>query len=124
MNSARLVEQPVAARAVQAARRGEQEALDAGLLGRLGQAHRRVEVDVVGQIGVEVAERIVGERGEVDDRVEALEVLGAHVAEVDVELWDVVGRADEVAPVVAARCRDRRPRGRRRAARAPSPTPM
>ena len=55
-------------------------------------------VDVVGEFGVEVAERIVGERGEVDDRVEALEVLGAHVAQVDASSGSSSGGATKSHP--------------------------
>ncbi len=51
--------------------------LDAGLLGGPGQRDRRVEVDLVGQLRVDVAERVVGERGQVDDRVVAAQVRPA-----------------------------------------------
>ena len=73
-NSARLVEEVVAVGAVEAARRREDEAADAGLLRRGRDAHRADVVDVEGRRRVEVAERIVRQRGEVDDRVEAVEV--------------------------------------------------
>jgi len=58
-----------------------------------------VEVDVVGEVGVEVAERVVGEGAQVDDGVYALQVLGGDVAQVDVEERDLVGRGPEVAIV-------------------------
>ena len=51
LNGGRLVEQVVAAGAVQAARRREQEPLDAGRPWRPSrEAHRGVQVDVVGQL--------------------------------------------------------------------------
>ena len=39
-------------------------------------------IDVVGKAGPEIAERIVGERGKMDDRVDALEVGELDVARI------------------------------------------
>jgi len=97
-----LGEVAVCAGAIQAARRREHVAPDADLLGGPGQADRGVEVDVVGEVGVEIAQRIVGQRAEVDDRVEAAQVIGGDVAEIDVEGGDLVGRGPEVAVVEVA----------------------
>ena len=42
-----------------------------GLLGLLGHPHRGEVVDVVGRLGVEVPDRVVADRGEMDHGVEA-----------------------------------------------------
>ena len=47
-------------------------------------------VDVVRRLRIEVAERVVADRGEVDDRVEAGEVLGLYVADVAPDRLDPV----------------------------------
>ncbi len=78
-----FVEIVVAAGAVGAARGGKQEPLDARLLGGLGQANRGQVVDLVGQGRVEIAHRIVRKGGQVDDGVDAPQVRGGHVADVD-----------------------------------------
>src|SRR5262249_19082781 len=78
------------------------EALDARLLGRLGEAHRALQVDVVGQVGVDVAQRIVRQRGQVTDGVDALELLRADVAQIGVDAGHVVGRRAKVAGVEVA----------------------
>ena len=99
-----LVEQVVRSRrAVHRAGRREDEPPDAGGLGLSCDAQRRVEVDVVGPLLVEVADRIVGERRQVDDRVEPLEVRGRHVANVAMHGHDRPEVAPEVAPAVEAR---------------------
>jgi hypothetical protein len=77
-----LVDHRVAGRAVVAARGREDEAAHAGLARGAGEARRAQVVDVEGQLGVQVAERIVRQRGEVDDGVHALEVGARDVAEV------------------------------------------
>ena len=73
-------------------------------------------VDGEGDLGREVAERVVGERGEVDDGVEAVEVLGGDVADVGLaggQLGDVaervVGEQARVEPdrLVAGRLQQR-----------------
>ena len=85
-----LVQHLVVARlAVEAARRREQEALDSGLLGLLGDAYRGEVVDVVGRLRVEVADGVVADRGEVDHGVEADEVLALDVADVPLQRLDL-----------------------------------
>ncbi len=59
------------------------EARDTGGLGGLGHADGRLVVDVVGAARVEVAQRVVRDAGQVDDGVEALEVLGFDIADVE-----------------------------------------
>ena len=54
--------------------------LDAGFLGKLGEAYAGAMIGFVGQARLEVAERIVGERGEMDDAVDASEVRNFGVA--------------------------------------------
>ena len=74
---------------------------------------------VVRQRLVEIAERVVRERREMDDGIDSLEVGRLDVANVATDLRR--GRCRqrlEVAAVVERRCRARRPRGRRPRARA------
>jgi hypothetical protein len=97
-----LVEVAVGAGAVQAARRREHVAADARGLGRFGQIDRRVQVDVVGEVGVEIAERIVGQCAEVDHGVEPAQLIRRDVAQVEIERGDLVGRRPEVAVVEVA----------------------
>ena len=63
-------------------------------------------VDVVGQLRGQRAERVVRQGGEVDHRVEAREVLGLDVAQVDPMALGVVRRRAEHAvgeqPVIQA----------------------
>ena len=59
------------------------------------------------QSRVEVADRVVRERREVDDRVEARELGGRHVADVAVERRGPVDGRPEVAARGRSRCRDR-----------------
>ena len=66
----------------------------------LREAHRRLEVDVVGQLCVEITERIVGERAEVDDGVNPRQLRLRHVPEIDVQCGYLVGWNHEVASVV------------------------
>ena len=96
-----LVQQIVAASAVVAAGRREQEPLGAGVAGEPGELDRGPLVDVVGELGIEVAEWIVRQRGEVDDGVDALEIGRLDVADVPADLGDLGERAGEAAlPVV------------------------
>ena len=53
-----------------------------GRLGQLGQASGAFVIDLARPLGVEVADRVVAQRREMDDRVEAVEVGGAQVANV------------------------------------------
>ena len=98
----RLVEHRAARGAVVAARRREQEPADPGVAGEAGQADAGEVVDVVGQGRVEVAERIVRQRGQVDDRVDPVELLHGDVAQVGVDLRDrrqPVGVAERAAAI-------------------------
>ena len=57
-----------------------------------------------GPVGVEIAERVVGERGQVDDRVEASEIRGRDVADVERR---ATARSVRRSPEVAARVEER-----------------
>ncbi len=84
---------------------------------------RRVEVDVVRPLLVEVADRVVRQRRQVDDRVEPLEVRRRHVADVASHASGSRARSvAEVASLVEARVEpdDVVARARRAPARAPS----
>ena len=86
----RLVHEIVAGFAVAAARGGVEEARHAGLLCEPREAHRGGVVDVVRDLRIQVAQRIVGERGQVDDGVESFEVRRLHVPQVDAQLTNVL----------------------------------
>ncbi len=60
-------------------------------------------VDVVGQLRVEVAERIVRQGGEVDDGLEALEMAGLDVPDVEPDAGDLLPAIPEAARLVEAR---------------------
>ena len=58
-------------------------------------------VDVVGGAGIEVTHRIVGERGQVNDRVDPQQVAGLDLPDVPPDLGDERGRfVAEVAALV------------------------
>lgn len=65
------------------------KAADARLARRPGQAHARALVDLDRQLRVEVAERVVGERGRVEDRVMAAQVVLAEIADVALHALDL-----------------------------------
>jgi hypothetical protein len=110
-----LVERCVArARAVGAAGARVEEARDAGLAGGARQLDARVVVDRVGDLRAQVAERVVGERGEVDDGVEAVELLGGDVA--DVGLARGISGSRRTRGWRTGWCRARAARGRLRRA--------
>ena len=77
-----LVDHVIARQAVIAARRGKQKALDPGILRKLGHMHAAAMIDGVSDIGVEIAERVVGQRCEVNDGVNASEVFLGGVAHI------------------------------------------
>ena len=60
--------------------------MDPRLLGQARQPDGRAVVDLVGDGGVQVAEGIVGERREMDDRLEALQVARLDVANILAEI--------------------------------------
>src|SRR5690606_176073 len=97
-----LGEPPVAAGPVQRARRGQQVAGHPGGLGDPREVHGTVRVDRVRGRGVEVADGVVGDRCEVDDRLEGGEVVGFDVTDVAGALLVAVGHRSEVATVVPA----------------------
>jgi hypothetical protein len=92
-----LRQEIIAPGAVVAARRREDEALDAGFLGKLSHADRRSVVDLVGQLRIQVPERIVGQTSQVQNRVESLYIVDRDVADVldrlGDRLWIVAIRA-------------------------------
>jgi hypothetical protein len=71
--------------AVHAAGRREHEEGDAGLLRSSRQLQGAIEVDGARELGPQVAEWIVRERGQMDDGLKVGEVLGADVADVTAE---------------------------------------
>ena len=81
-------------------------------LGQLRQPNRRTMVDGERAVRVEVAERVVGDGGQVDHRVEAGQMVSARVAQVEARLGTRRGRA-RGAPVEHARRRGPRRRDRR-----------
>ena len=70
----------LAGAAVIAAGGGEQEPPDARRFGGCGETHAGAMVDGVGEVGIEIAERVVGERRQMDHRVEAFEIGGQRIA--------------------------------------------
>ena len=96
---------PIGARgargSIETARRGENEALDRGLLGGSGQVHRALVIYRVGSGAVEGTERIVGKSRKTYDRVVAGEIANLNVPDVQREpLAHILGRRFEVAPFV------------------------
>ena len=91
---------PAAGGAVVAAGGREDEARHAGFLCGGGDADRAAVIDVVRQLGVEVAERVVRERREMDDRVESLEIAPPDVADVLPDVPDPRERVAEGAGLV------------------------
>ena len=87
----RLLVEEALARSVQAARRGEDVSLHPPLLGELGQADRGPVVDLVGQVRVQVAQRVVGQSGQVDDGIEPVEVFRSDLAHVDPARGRLIG---------------------------------
>ncbi len=59
-------------------------------------------IDVVGDLLVDVAERVVGKSAQVHHGVESGEVCGCDVPQIDVERGYLIGRRDEVALIVEA----------------------
>src|SRR4029450_5289385 len=72
--------------AVDGGRRGIDEALDLGSLGGAHQRREGVEIDRPGEIGIELERRVVGDAGEMDDGVAALQRLLDHLGVADVAL--------------------------------------
>ena len=93
-----LVQVELLALAVDRAAPGEEEPRHAGLLGDLRQADRGVAVDVEGELGVQLAHRVVGDRRQMHDAVATVQVPGVDLADVLDQL--TVG-LDEGLPVAA-----------------------
>src|SRR5262249_25789254 len=92
-----LVDERVARLPVAAARRRVEKACHAGVLGQTREPDGRGVVDVEGDVRVEVAQRIVRERAEVNNRVESVEMTHLHVAQVEPQLVDVLDAGAERA---------------------------
>ncbi len=97
-----LVDEVVTVGAVEAAGRGLHETTHARFLGRVRDAHRAEVIDVEGGRRVEIAERIVRERREVQHGVEAVEVGRRDVAHVLADPRDLGEGASEVAALEQA----------------------
>ncbi len=96
---ARLVDKVGGRLAVVAARRRKQETAHAGLLGHVSHMHAAAMIDVVGDVRVEIAQRIVRQRCQVDNRILSCEILGTDIADVLADMWH---RSLRTAPVVGA----------------------
>ena len=57
-------------------------------------------IDVVGELGVEIAQGIVGQRRKMDDGVESLQETAIHVAQIGADLTDRRRRGTKIAPVI------------------------
>ena len=68
--------------AIDAARGGIDEALDAAPHRTVGELHGGEAADLPSQLGIEIAARIVGDAGEVDDGIDAVEVISSMIAHV------------------------------------------
>ena len=86
-----FIQHRVARRAVGAARGREQKTRDSCLACHFRQMHRPAMIDLIGQVGVEVAKGVVGERGQMQHRVEAVQVGSSDVADVLTHSGDVRG---------------------------------
>jgi hypothetical protein len=80
-----LVQEVAGTRAIDAAGRRVDEPADARLAGGLGQADRAEVIDLVSDLRAVLAERIVGQFGQVHHRITARQVLGAGIAQILVQ---------------------------------------
>ena len=87
--------------AVDAARGGVDETRYAGAYRRLGQVDRSDVIDLIGNRRLVLTERIVGELGEVHDRVKALQIALGDLADVFVEARRKSSGLIVVQPAVA-----------------------
>lgn len=76
IDGAGLIQHVVARGTVVAAGRREDEPGNARRLGAFGEPYRSQMVDLEGQLRVEIAERIIGQPGEMQDRIEAGQIGG------------------------------------------------
>jgi hypothetical protein len=98
-----LMTHVVAGLPVHRAGRSEQKTTNADLPRHLGEAHAGPVVDLVGEVRVEIAQRIIRQRREVDDRVEALQVGLLDVAHVLAQVRNVNRRVAVRAKAVQIR---------------------
>jgi hypothetical protein len=68
--------------AIHAARRGVNETAHADVLAFPSQFHRTQMIDLVGDVLVELAQRVVGQFGQVHHRLESLKVFFGDIADV------------------------------------------
>ncbi len=80
---------------VDTARRGEDESGDTRLPGRRRKPNRGTIVDLVGQFRVKVAQRIVRQASQVDDRLEPLELFNLDVPDIPAQRGDIGGSRPE-----------------------------
>ncbi len=80
-----LGDQILAGRTVHRAGGGVKEPPHACIFRQSRQPDRGVVVDVVGDLRRQRTEWVVGQRREMDDRVEALQLLGRHIPQVDAD---------------------------------------
>src|SRR4029450_6920224 len=85
-----LVDEIVSGLTVAAAGRGVNEARHTRPRGGPGQPNRCGVIDVVGDVWVEVPQRVVGEGSEVHDGIEAFEVAWLSITEIELQLWNIV----------------------------------
>src|SRR5208337_3463530 len=97
----------IARRAVETARRRIEETLHARILGQLGQVHRGAIVNVKSQLRVQVTQGVVGERRQVNNRVETLEVGEGSVTDVFADPAMTFRRWVEIAIKVKIRIHSR-----------------
>src|SRR6266545_1332999 len=98
-----LVEEVLVPLAVETARRREEEARHTGLLRFRGQADGSEVVHVVRRLRAEVAHRVVRDRRQVEDRVEAAEISRRDVADVHPQRLDLCNALVQGAPLVEIR---------------------
>ena len=100
VESAGLVNRLVASRAIERARRRESE--DPSYLGHLRHVNCAVRVHTVGGLRIQVTDRVVGDRCEVNDGVEPFDVFRRHITNVPSPLFIACRLGAEVASVVPA----------------------
>jgi hypothetical protein len=92
-----FVQEVVPGRTVRAAGRGEDETAHPCCLRQFREPHCCVVVDVVGQAGIQIAQRVVRQRGQMQHRVEAFHVRLRQATDIFTDLRDVLRSLPEVA---------------------------
>ena len=82
-----------------------------GFFGFARQPHRAQMIDVEGQLRIEIPQRIIGQRRQVDHRVKSLQVGGLHIAQVLDDLRNRDRLGPEGARAIQMRVQTRPPRG-------------